>query len=87
LIYFDKEKCGGKRKSSGSRVYRNNPEIFNSIMEHCLIFRISRSAQKVSYSPRKERALKIYTEDNQPHSSAADKKTVVNSTTTSPDLD
>ncbi|WAR06828.1 UBP47-like protein [Mya arenaria] len=48
--------------------------------------RISRSTQKVSYSPRKERALKIYTEEVTQVSSAIEKKpTLV--TTATPDLD
>lgn len=37
--------------------------MFSSALMCLVCFRVSRSAQKVTYSPRKERALKIYTED------------------------
>lgn len=50
--------------------------------------RLSKTSQRVSYSPRKERALKIYTEDSQP-SNTNNSTTATTSTTTEglPDLD
>ncbi|XP_052243350.1 ubiquitin carboxyl-terminal hydrolase 47-like isoform X4 [Dreissena polymorpha] len=46
----------------------------------------SRTTQKVTYSPRKERALKIYTEENPSVSMTAESKTTTVDTAT-PDLD
>lgn len=50
------------------------------------MFHRSRTTQKVTYSPRKERALKIYTEENPSVSMTTETKTSTVDTAT-PDLD